>query len=175
MVEVWRGVPLAVVRVGKQLKSWSPSLSCCSGPWNVGVGQPSKLVAQQARVAVAQPGCRKLIVVAIAMAMLVTDGKGSVGDAQMVHDFARLGPSLSLSLSLSPSGLEYSGQICGRVSVRDKFLESGGVWLAVGTQGWSWHAELRVLLAWAGLPLPVFRPATLSRLAGQCPLMGICT
>jgi hypothetical protein len=101
MVEVWRGVPLAVVRVGKQSKSWSPSLSCCSGPWNVGVGQPSKLVAQQARVAVAQPGFRKLIAVAVAMAVLVTDGKGSVGDAQMVHDFARLGPSLSLSFPLS--------------------------------------------------------------------------
>jgi hypothetical protein len=49
MVEVWTEVPLAVVTVGRQSKSWSPSLSCCSGPWNVGVGQPSRLVAQQAR------------------------------------------------------------------------------------------------------------------------------
>jgi hypothetical protein len=124
MVEVWRGVPLAVVRVGKQLKSWSPSLSCCSGPWNVGVGQPSKLVAQQARVAVAQPGCRKLIVVAIAMAMLVTDGKGSVGDAQMVHDFARLGPSLSLFPSL-PRVWNIQGRSAGVFQFETSFSSRG--------------------------------------------------
>jgi hypothetical protein len=51
MVKVSREVPLAVVTVGKQSKSLSPSpsLSCCSGPRNV--GQPSKLVAQQPRAA----------------------------------------------------------------------------------------------------------------------------
>jgi hypothetical protein len=137
MVEVWRGVPLAVVRVGKQLKSWSPSLSCCSGPWNVGVGQPSKLVAQQARVAVAQPGCRKSIVVAVAMAMLVTDGKGSVGDAQMVHDFARLGPSLSLSFPLS------LGFGIFRADLRACF-SSRQVSRVGGSMARSWHSRMEL-------------------------------
>jgi hypothetical protein len=63
------------------------------------------------------------------MAVLVTDGKGSVGDAQMVHGFARSGPSLS------PSGLEYSGQICGMSQFETRISSRGGVWFAVDTQG----------------------------------------
>lgn len=99
------------------------------------------VVAQQDRAAVAQSHNRQVasrLQVAVAMAVLLTGGKGSVGDARMVHDFARSGPStLSLSLSL---GFGIFRADLRDVSVRDEILESGEVWFAGGSPGWSWQA-----------------------------------
>jgi hypothetical protein len=121
MVEVSREVPLAVVTVGKQSKSLSPSLSCCSGPRNV--GQPSKLVAQQQQQQQQQQSQRSR--------------NGRVGDGREGFSWrCSNGPWLcslrSLSLSL---GFGIFRADLRDVSVRDEILESGGVWLAVDTQG----------------------------------------
>jgi hypothetical protein len=124
MVEVSREVPLAVVTVGKQSKSLSPSLSCCSGPRNV--GQPSELVAQQQQQQQQQQSQRSR--------------NGRVGDGREGFSWrCSNGPWLCslrfLSLSL---GLEYSGQICGMSQFETRFSSRGGVWFAVDTPGWSW-------------------------------------
>jgi hypothetical protein len=161
---------LAVVTVGRQSKSWSPSLSCCSGPWNVGVGQPSKLVAQQARGGSSRTTDRSQVNRSRSRnAVLVADGKGLVGDAQMVHDFARSGPSLFPSLSVLGFGI--FREICGMSQFETRFSSRG----EYGLQSTPKDGAGRLVACFAGLgrvTVASVRPATLSRLTGQCPLMG---
>jgi len=122
------------------------------------------VVAQQDRAAVAQSHNRQVasrLQVAVAMAVLLTGGKGSVGDARMVHDFARSGPS-TLSLSL-PRFWNIQGRSAGCLSSRRDSRVGGSM-----VRRWQSRMELagwlRVLLAGAGLslqssdlPLPTLR------------------
>jgi hypothetical protein len=101
--------------------------------------------------------------------LLVADGKGSVGDAQMVHDFARSGPSLFPSLSVLGFGI--FREICGMSQFETRFSSRG----EYGLQSTPKDGAGRLVACFAGLgrvTVASVRPATLSRLTGQCPLMG---
>lgn len=125
MVVVLMEVPLAVVTVGRQSKSWSPSLSCCSGPWYVGQdSRPGFTAADSGSSRTVQSHNR--IAVAVSRDGGVADGKGSVGDAQMVHDLPVQDPL--------PRSDIFRADLRD-VSLRDDMLESGGVLLAVDAQG----------------------------------------
>ena len=131
MVEVWTEVPLAVVTVGRQSKSWSPSLSCCSGPWNV--GQPSKLgcTAALARAAVAQSHNRQIASRNTASQSQSPGSRnGGVGDGGEGFQLAMLKWSMA-SLSL-PRVWNIRGRSAGCLSAR-RDSRVGGVWFAVDT------------------------------------------
>jgi hypothetical protein len=154
MVVVWTEVPLAVVTVGRQSKSWSPSLSCCSGPWNVGVGQPSKLVAQQARGSSRTTDRSQVNRSRSRSRNGCWWRTGRVQLAMLKWSMTLLAQDpLSFPLSLS-SVLEYSGRSAGCLSSRRDSRVGGSMACSrhprMELAGW-----LRVLLAWAGLPLPV--------------------